>query len=126
MTGPWLLASHKFKMWLNTNNHTLLCWSIPGARRTALMSVVVDYLRTSFGIDESIGIAYLYCDYKLRNQQKANELLKGLLVQLVQCYLSIYSTAISMHSTKAGEPFWRSFSPHSDDNYGFRLPRLST
>jgi hypothetical protein len=57
-TGQWLLDSPKFQTWLNTENQTLFCPGIPGAGKTILTSVIVDYLFNEFRKqkDDSIGI----------------------------------------------------------------------
>jgi hypothetical protein len=60
----------------------LFCPGIPGAGKTILTSIVVEHLHNRFQNDQKVGIAYLYCNYKLQNQQKAEYLLSSLLKQL--------------------------------------------
>ena len=83
-TGQWLLNSNEFQEWLTQSKQTLFCPGIPGAGKTIMTSVVVNHLNTKFGNDISIGIAYLYCNYKQQQQQKPEDLLISLLKQLVQ------------------------------------------
>jgi hypothetical protein len=59
-TGKWLLNSEEFQAWLDTSNRTLFCPGIPGAGKTMITCIVVDYLRTRFHNDANIGIAYIY------------------------------------------------------------------
>ena len=73
-TGQWLLDSPEFKAWLQTNKQTLFCPGIPGAGKTILTSIVINELTTLLGIDEHIGIAYLYCNFKSQDQQNAESL----------------------------------------------------
>jgi len=47
-TGQWLLDSEEFQTWLNTDKKTLFCPGIPGAGKTTLTSIVVDYLYAEF------------------------------------------------------------------------------
>jgi hypothetical protein len=81
-TGQWLLDSDEFQTWLNTEKQTLLCPGDPGAGKTILTAIAIDDLTTRFQNDPSIGIAYLYCDFRRKDEQKAHDLLASLLKQL--------------------------------------------
>jgi cell division protein FtsB len=83
-TGQWLLDSAEFQAWLETDKQTLFCPGIPGAGKTILTSIVVQELTTRFRNDESIGIAYLYCNFRRQDEQKVDDLLASLLKQLSQ------------------------------------------
>jgi hypothetical protein len=83
-TGQWLLDSEEFHRWLNQNKQTLFCPGIPGAGKTMITSIVVDDLCTRFRNDASIGIAYLYFNFRQEQEQKPEDLLVSLLKQLVQ------------------------------------------
>ncbi|KAH8595479.1 hypothetical protein B0O99DRAFT_652217 [Bisporella sp. PMI_857] len=83
-TGQWLLDSTEFQSWLETDKQTLFCPGIPGAGKTILTSIVVDYLHTKFQGDLNIGIAYLYCNFRRQHEQKPEDLVISLLKQLVQ------------------------------------------
>jgi hypothetical protein len=60
----------------------LFCPGIPGAGKTILTSVVVDYLRTKSYNDPETGIAYIYCNFRRHDEQKINDLLASILKQL--------------------------------------------
>jgi len=83
-TGQWLLDSAEYRTWLKTNKQTLFCPGIPGAGKTILTSIVVDDLCNRFHDDTAIGIAYVYCDFRRREEQKIDNLLLSLLKQLAQ------------------------------------------
>ncbi|KFZ23699.1 hypothetical protein V502_01827 [Pseudogymnoascus sp. VKM F-4520 (FW-2644)] len=83
-TGQWLLDSTEFQSWLTTEKQTLFCPGIPGSGKTILTSIVIEKLSTQFRNDKSIGIAYLYCNFRRRDEQKVYDLLAGLLKQLAQ------------------------------------------
>ena len=83
-TGQWLLDSAEFHGWLNQKQQTLFCPGIPGAGKTMIASIVVDTLCTRFENNGSIGIAYLYCNFRQQQDQKPAEMLASLLGQLVQ------------------------------------------
>jgi hypothetical protein len=84
-TGQWFLDSSEFQTWLQSEKQTLFCPGIPGAGKTILTSIVIDELTNRFGNDETVGIAYIYCNFRRRHEQRAEDLLAGLLKQLAQC-----------------------------------------
>ncbi|KFZ13854.1 hypothetical protein V501_03493 [Pseudogymnoascus sp. VKM F-4519 (FW-2642)] len=83
-TGQWLLESAEFQAWVKTDQQVLICPGIPGAGKTILTSIVVDYLYANFQKDTNIGIAYIYCNFRRQDEQKADGLLASLLKQLAQ------------------------------------------
>jgi hypothetical protein len=83
-TGQWLLDSEEFQTWLNTKEQTLFCSGIPGAGKTILAAIVVNDLTTRFINDPTIGIAFIYCNFRRKDEQKAGDLLSSLLKQLTQ------------------------------------------
>lgn len=83
-TGQWLLESEKFQEWLTKSEQTLFCPGIPGAGKTIITSIVVDHLHSKFQNDASVGIAYIYCNFRRQQEQKPEDLLASLLKQLVQ------------------------------------------
>ena len=83
-TGEWLLKSNKFQQWLNRSNQTLFCPGMPGAGKTILSSIIIDHLCKMFGNDHTIGIAYLYCNFRQHHEQKSSDFIVSLLKQLVQ------------------------------------------
>jgi Cdc6-like AAA superfamily ATPase len=88
-TGQWLLASAEFQTWLDTGKQTLFCPGIPGAGKTILTSIVINDLITRFQNGLTIGIAYIYCNFRRKDDQKAEDLLASLLKQLAQVRLSL-------------------------------------
>ncbi|KAH0537365.1 hypothetical protein FGG08_005844 [Glutinoglossum americanum] len=82
-TGEWFLESAEFKKWLNGTRETLFCPGIPGAGKTMLVSTAVDYLWNTIR-HETIGIAYIYCDYRSRLDHTPVNLLASVLKQLLQ------------------------------------------
>lgn len=83
-TGQWLLDSPEFKTWINTKNQTLFCPGIPGSGKTILTSIIVEELSLRFSTDTSIGIAYLYFNFRRHDEQKIDNLLASLLKQLAE------------------------------------------
>jgi NACHT domain. len=60
---------------------TLFCPGIPGAGKTFLVSIVIDYLQQKLG-ESDVGIAYLYCDYRHIDNQTVEQLIANLVKQL--------------------------------------------
>jgi hypothetical protein len=74
----------EYQVWLKINNQTLFCPGIPGAGKTILTSIVVADLYERFRGDSTIGIAYIFCNFRRQDEQKADSLLASLLRQLSQ------------------------------------------
>jgi hypothetical protein len=98
-TGQWLLDSTEYQTWVETNKQTLFCPGIPGAGKTILTSIVVEELTTRFQNDKSIGIAYLYCNFRRQHEQKVEDLLASLLKQLTQGRSSLPDTIKSLYDS---------------------------
>ncbi|KAL6812416.1 hypothetical protein J3E69DRAFT_121560 [Trichoderma sp. SZMC 28015] len=81
-TGQWLLKSEIFQDWVGNSQQTLFCPGIPGAGKTILTSMVVNDLFERFNKDPTVGIAYLYCNFRRHDEQKLHDLLLSLLKQL--------------------------------------------
>jgi hypothetical protein len=88
-TGQWLLDTAEYQTWQNTDKQTLFCPGIPGAGKTILTSIVVDDLITRFQNDPTISIAYIYCNFRQKDEQKIDDLLASLLKQLAQSQSSL-------------------------------------
>ncbi|OAP56393.1 hypothetical protein AYL99_09572 [Fonsecaea erecta] len=107
-TGQWLLDSTEFKTWVETDRQILFCPGIPGAGKTILTSIVVEYLHDKFrgahthNTDHhsggNIGIAYLYCNFRRQYEQEASDLLASLLKQLSQARSSLTESVKQLYS----------------------------
>lgn len=88
-TGQWLLDSVEYQSWLNTSKQTLFCPGIPGAGKTIMTSIVIGDLCKKFHNDTTVGIAYIYCNFKRKHEQTLEDLLLNLLKQLAQSQSSL-------------------------------------
>ncbi|RDW76303.1 uncharacterized protein DSM5745_06295 [Aspergillus mulundensis] len=79
-TSEWILQTAEFKHWVDTPGALLFCHGIPGAGKTITAAVVVDYLATRFGNDESVATACIY--FNFREVYRHEELFMNLLMQL--------------------------------------------
>ncbi|PLN80386.1 nucleoside phosphorylase [Aspergillus taichungensis] len=83
-TGQWFLDSDEYYFWRTSDSQTLFCPGIPGSGKTMMTAIVIHDLSTQFLQDPSVGFAYIYCEYRHRNEQRLEELLASLLKQLCQ------------------------------------------
>jgi hypothetical protein len=112
-TGQWLLDSAEFQRWLETSQQTLFCPGIPGAGKTILTSIVIDDLYNKFHNDATVGIAYVYCNYRYQFEQTAENLLINLLKQLSQERSSIPDSVKDLydrHKAKRTRPLFEEIS----------------
>ncbi|KAH8701007.1 nucleoside phosphorylase domain-containing protein, partial [Talaromyces proteolyticus] len=103
-TGEWLLKSNEFQEWIN-QKQILFCPGIPGAGKTIATSIVIDHLYRKFQEDTSVGIAYLYCNFRRQQEQHLTDLLLSLLKQFA--HPSVPKTVISLyeyHKEKGTRP----------------------
>jgi ankyrin repeat protein len=78
------LDSGQFRNWVDQSNQTLFCPGIPGAGKTMSASIAVDELYAEFQNDASVGIAYIYCNFRRQQEQRPVDLIASLLKQLIQ------------------------------------------
>ncbi|KIW89863.1 uncharacterized protein Z519_09292 [Cladophialophora bantiana CBS 173.52] len=83
-TGQWFLNSQEYRNWLGALTQTLFCQGIPGVGKTIITSIVIDDLQKRYNRDTTIGIAYVYCNFRQQENQNAATFLSSLLRQLVQ------------------------------------------
>ena len=106
-TGIWLLDSTEYQSWRETKEQTLFCPGIPGAGKTIITSIVVEELTTRFRNNKSVGITYIYCNFRRQDEQKIYDLLASLLKQLAESQPSLPSTVKELynrHKTKRTRP----------------------
>jgi hypothetical protein len=112
-TGQWFLDTPEFKRWLQGSDKILFCPGIPGAGKTMMAAIAIDYLRKSILCDD-IGIAYLFCTYNAQADQNVPSLLAALLKHLLQSRPDIAAPVarIHEHHSKLGSR------PSPDDVFG--------
>ena len=83
VSDPSLLASPEFKAWTSGTPWRLQCVGEPGAGKTFLCALVVEYLKQMFK-DRNVPILCIYLNYKEFNIQTLDHLISSLLKQLLQ------------------------------------------
>ncbi|KAL8754169.1 MAG: hypothetical protein Q9199_004528 [Rusavskia elegans] len=91
-TGNWLIESPTFQDWLSGSHRAICCTGMPGAGKSILASVVVDFLRKHRTKTGSTGVAAIYCNFKERQSQTPENLLAAACVQLANCRLKTRPT----------------------------------
>ncbi|KAK3299913.1 ankyrin repeat-containing protein [Chaetomium fimeti] len=94
-TGQWLLDTNEFRQWVEGRQQTLFCPGMPGSGKTMLASIVVNKLIADFRNNSDIGIAYLYCNWK--DRQNTEDLISSVLKQLAQGRSTLPQTLKSLH-----------------------------
>ncbi|KAH7345940.1 hypothetical protein BKA66DRAFT_325499 [Pyrenochaeta sp. MPI-SDFR-AT-0127] len=101
-TGQWFLDAPEVATWLSEPQATLFCPGIPGAGKTMVAAIAIDYLLKSVH-RSSNGVAYVYCNYKAREEQDASQMLAAILKQLVQAQPSLVEPVEQLHEKHAGK-----------------------
>lgn len=96
-TGQWLLSTNEFQQWLNDKQQVLFCPGIPGAGKTILSSVIVDYLESNFNHKLDVGIAFLHCNFRQVQEQRSRDLLASILKQLAQALPEIPEPVMDLY-----------------------------
>lgn len=78
---------------------TVLCPGILGTGKTVLTPVVVEEISARFQNDKSIWVAYLCCNFRQHDKQRAKDLLTTLLKQLTQGRSSLPDIIKSLHDS---------------------------
>ncbi|KAH8803045.1 nucleoside phosphorylase, partial [Xylogone sp. PMI_703] len=97
-TGQWLLGSAEFQAWLQDSRQTLFCPGIPGAGKTMITSIVVDFLETNFPKGSNVGIVYFYCNFRRQHEQTLEHFRMSLLKQLLQGQPSMPDSMKQLHN----------------------------
>lgn len=96
-TGEWLLNTYEFQQWKNGEEQILFCPGIPGAGKTIMTSIVVDHLCKLYGEDLSVGIAFLYCNFRQQQEQQVIHLFSSLLKQFAQRQPSLPRSIVKLY-----------------------------
>ncbi|KIW20768.1 hypothetical protein PV08_01346 [Exophiala spinifera] len=82
-TGKWLLEDSLFLEWSTaTSPSVLFCYGDPGAGKTILSSLVIDHLHSTTA-ESTIGVGYIYSDYRDAKSQTAENILGAVLQQIL-------------------------------------------
>jgi Cdc6-like AAA superfamily ATPase len=85
----WLLESRQFQSWIDSQQSiSLFCPGIPGAGKTVMASIAVEYLIKKFPSnkfpDHKTGVGFVYCNYNMHETQQGIDLVSAVLKQLLE------------------------------------------
>ncbi|KAI7204219.1 hypothetical protein KC316_g1793 [Hortaea werneckii] len=81
-TAAWFLDAPEYLAWVQGSTHTLVCPGQPGAGKTIVAATIIHKLLHREDV-ANVGVAYLFCDYKKRDQQDTYHFLAALTRQLL-------------------------------------------
>ena len=99
-TGKWLLESDEFQQWSTSDNETLWCPGIPGAGKTYLASIVIDYLRRRTSSEGLNAVLCLFCNFNAQANQTAHKFMGALLKQLARASRTLPSGIKRMYDER--------------------------
>ncbi|KAL5374684.1 hypothetical protein DPSP01_011775 [Paraphaeosphaeria sporulosa] len=95
-TGQWFLDAPEFTRWIGVPRGALFCPGIPGAGKTMVAAIAIDHLLNS-AQSSSVGVAYVYCNYKVQAEQDASSMLAAITKQLLQGRPSMVEPVERLH-----------------------------
>ncbi|KAI5852526.1 ankyrin repeat-containing domain protein [Morchella snyderi] len=89
-TAQWILVSPEVTDWMNNPSDSRLLWGygIPGAGKTFLSSMMIDYFQ-EYSSETGCGLAYIYFNYKEQLEQKPAVVLASIIKQLSSQLLNL-------------------------------------
>jgi len=82
-TGTWLHQHYDFEEWfLSPKSRVLWCNGTPGAGKSVLNSIVVEYISNRYAQDDNVGLAFAYFRYDSVDAQKPEHIITAFIKQL--------------------------------------------
>lgn len=99
----WFFALPDFQTWVSGGGKTLLCSGIAGAGKSVLAATVIQHLLDRYPQGD-IGIAWIYCTFRARQQQTPGQMLASIAAQLVRQSEALKKVVSSMKKNMEAEP----------------------
>ncbi|KJK63626.1 Ankyrin repeats 3 copy [Aspergillus parasiticus SU-1] len=102
-TSVWILEDPRFLDWSSEgpSSQALCCFGDPGAGKTIISSVVIDSIRGPITTDSTIGLAYLYGDYRDHKVQTTENILGAIVKQLLVFLSEIPQALLELYQREA-------------------------
>ncbi|KAF3312506.1 hypothetical protein TWF173_007116 [Orbilia oligospora] len=102
-TGEWITDSTEFLEWLRGDKQTLFCTGRPGAGKTIITTIVIDWLQEVMPHEDNddIGIAHIYFNYKRHGEETVEAVIANLLGQLSRRLSSMPSSVKDLYERDA-------------------------
>lgn len=98
-TGLWFLSSTKFQNWLTGPDKVLFCPGMPGAGKTFMAALIIDYINGTIA-DDTTGVASVFFNRRSPLLQSFSFCVAAILRQLVQCKPSAAARVIDLFHRK--------------------------
>ena len=95
-TGDWFLSSSEFKDFVNGDEPLLFCPGMPGAGKTMISTLAIDFLRGECQQDPAVAVCFLYFDYRIK-YNNVTELVAIILRQLAAHRLPLAKPVRSLY-----------------------------
>jgi hypothetical protein len=82
-TGKWLLTCTEYQNWTQDIGSTVLCPGIPGSGKTIMSAIVIEDLACKISNQGNGAMAYVFFNFRRRNEQSLVEVFWSILRQLV-------------------------------------------
>ncbi|KAK3372615.1 ankyrin repeat-containing domain protein [Podospora didyma] len=82
MTGLWLLDHPVFREWMATRHSKLWLKGIPGSGKTVLCGATIEHVLEATAADETVAVAFFFCDYRRPETQNLATILSSIAAQL--------------------------------------------
>ncbi|KAJ5294285.1 hypothetical protein N7508_009106 [Penicillium antarcticum] len=96
----WIFSNSNFKLWLLGSSRTLYCMGPPGAGKTFLSSVIIDYLQKTF-TSPDVATVFVFCQEETGKEQTSIDILKNILAQLVYRKRSLSDATSSLYYSES-------------------------
>lgn len=83
-TGLWFLGNERYSEWKASPCSFIWLHGIPGCGKTVLSSTIIEDVLQHCTNDPGIAVAYFYFDFKDRQKQSSESMIKSLVTQLCQ------------------------------------------
>ncbi|KAB8271024.1 hypothetical protein BDV30DRAFT_228526 [Aspergillus minisclerotigenes] len=102
-TSVWILEDPRFLDWFGEgpSSQALCCFGNPGAGKTIISSVVIDSIRGRITTDSTIGLAYLYGDYRDHKVQTTENIIGAIVKQLLVFLSEIPQALLELYQREA-------------------------
>lgn len=87
-TGRWFLRAPEVQRWLNEPREHLFCHGIPGAGKSMIAAIAIEFLQNKVQND-AIGVVFVFFHYKIQEDYDVATFLGAVLKQLIQAQRSI-------------------------------------
>ncbi|KAK3389574.1 ankyrin repeat-containing domain protein [Podospora didyma] len=110
-TGEWLISDPRFQTWIEGKERKLWCPGLPGAGKTTLAAMVINWLENEYR-DDNTPVIYRYCNYKEANIRTPENMMRSLLKQLIKRKDALRGDVRNLYHDHLGKGPWMGLHDH--------------